>query len=113
MIKTFIVLTGLFAGATGVNASVSADTDPGMLVSGTETTKPYVKELEIRVKGDAKYTEMLPATYTLRNGIYLMPNGSCVDRKTELEKMERLEKEDGYIETPVLQETVAIVGCPE
>lgn len=112
MIKAAL-LVALLAPTSAVFASDSPVSASGVLISGEETTKPYVKELDRRVEGDVTHTEMTPATYTLRNGIYLLPNGSCVERKAEPAKMERLQNGDGYIETPVIEETAAIVSCPK
>jgi hypothetical protein len=78
------------------------------MVSGTEVTKAYVVSSQVDVKGSVTHSKQTPGTYTLKNGIYRMSDGSCHQYKSELIEMRKF----GDIELPDIKRSEEKVACP-
>ena len=83
-----------------------------LLISGTETTVTYLSKVATTTEGDETRTHLIQGSITLRNGMYLMSDGSCVDANDELLQQRRVSGKDGFIVLIDSKHQSHTVNCP-
>lgn len=93
-----------------LSSLLSATEDLGVLIQGEVSSKVYIQSVEVTSGEGYTKTVEKPGTYTVGDAIYLLKDGTCLRRVSELISIEALLPEG--IDSISLSQKSQTVNCP-
>lgn len=105
-----LIIIGTLAAASQLAMAEVTNNPSGVLVQGDETTNVFVASSKEITSDNYRKTLREPGTYITGDGIYLMPDGTCVHRVSTLVELKT--NPVTQVQQPELKITATASNCP-